>query len=427
MASKVRSSGSLVVQLAQAFGSFALQILVLRALGVDGLAVFAVLYGLLVLSSAVVGGFVGDSLTVLDRGTTPVRAALEWWLVVLSVGTALLAGAGVLVWNAVAGGISGAAACWFVIVSVLFLVEEVGRRWLMAVMRFWSVIAVDVVALLVAVCVVVVVGTQENITLTTFFVAIAIGQLAGVMTTIALLPLDERWLVSVGVADRRAVWEFGRWRAAQQLLRPATLTVVRLQAVFVVGAAAYGRLEAARIFIAPAIHVISGASQYLFADLARDRRAVASRADLVRRTDRRVASLSGAVAAIGLVAIGLSTTLGQVLVGDDVELGVPALVAWLAFASATAASAPYGALASVHGDQRTLTVLRVGEALASVVLVAVVLGAGAGAVSAPWAMAAATIVAAVAVRRHVAAGRTASGPDLVGAPGTISGPGAGAP
>src|SRR6478752_8997892 len=77
--------GGISAQLSQALGSLVLQVVAARMLGADGLGAFAVLYGVIIMATAVCTGFVGDSLTVLDRGRGDIRAALQNWLLVLSL------------------------------------------------------------------------------------------------------------------------------------------------------------------------------------------------------------------------------------------------------------------------------------------------------------------------------------------------------
>ncbi len=74
---KTRALGAVTAQGVQAGISFVLQVLVARWLGVEELGRFAILYGLIVVAIAVVTGFVGDSVVVLDRADARIRAALQ--------------------------------------------------------------------------------------------------------------------------------------------------------------------------------------------------------------------------------------------------------------------------------------------------------------------------------------------------------------
>jgi hypothetical protein len=58
-------SGAVGAQLAQALASLVLSIVAARSLGADGLGVYGLISGGLVLATAIATGLVGDSLTVL--------------------------------------------------------------------------------------------------------------------------------------------------------------------------------------------------------------------------------------------------------------------------------------------------------------------------------------------------------------------------
>jgi len=72
------ASGAIAAQLSQAMASFVLQVIVARTLGAKGLGAFALIYGAIILGTALCTGLVGDSLTVLDRNTPTIRAGLQW-------------------------------------------------------------------------------------------------------------------------------------------------------------------------------------------------------------------------------------------------------------------------------------------------------------------------------------------------------------
>lgn len=387
------------MQLVQALGSFVLQAIAARVLGLDGLAVFSTSLGVMILGAGVATGLVGDSLTVLDRDDVSIRSSLLAWSLVVAG-----AGAAAALAVSVVGGrldlqIDAGAAAWFAIAAALFLLEEVGRRLLMAVMRFWSVVVVDLVALVVSVTTIVVVGLAGRVTLGSFLAAVALGQAAALVAVAALVPAGERRLAPLRRPARGEVWAYGRWRAVQQLLRPATITSLRLVGIAVAGATAYGRVEAARLVVAPAIHVIGGVANFLFAGYARNQDQPL--ATQLAATDRQVVRLGGLVAGVGTLAVIGEPVWSSIVVGVGDELSALALLAWTAYAAATSASTPYGALAAARGVQRTVTGIRLAEAIVSIVGVAVVVGLGAGVATGPVTLACVTLVAGWAVRRHL--------------------------
>ena len=364
-------AGAVAAQFSQALGSFLLQILAARLLGKEGLAVFAVLFGLVVVGTAVVSGFVGDSLTVLDRANDSVRAGLQWWLVVLSVGLGLLACVGLggssylTPWQAVAFGAAGAA----------FVAEDSFRRLLMASMKFWSIVVVDMVSLVGSVGLVAAVHwSGREVTLTTFLEGLLLGQVAAMLAAAFLLPEQDRWWARGTRPDRGHVLEYGKWRALQVSVRPAMLAVMRVIVVAAVGRAAYGELEGARLFIAPATLAVNGASSYLFARFARTKDAATTR--LLRQSDQGVVVLAVASLGLGVVAALLVPTLGSAMVGDEFDLDRWGVFGWAVYAAATAAATPYGVLAAVRGRQAATFLVRLGDSVCSLAGVAIAMSIG---------------------------------------------------
>ncbi len=218
--------------------------LALRLMGVEGLAKYALLFGIVVIATAVVTGLVGDSLTVLDRSDPSVRAGLRSWgflaCAVVSVVPAVVA--------LVGGDVAAGQAALFALSTYAFVIVELLRRLLMACLRFWSLVVVDVSSLLVSLAIVA--GTwrySPSVTLGTFLVALLVGQSAAVVAALTRLPRSERWLAFGARRDLAAVWRYGSWRAMQQMLRPSMLAGVRAVAVVTAGLAVYGELEVARV------------------------------------------------------------------------------------------------------------------------------------------------------------------------------------
>src|SRR4051812_27948352 len=88
-----RATGAVVGQVTQAVAGLVLQVAAARFLGAAGLATFSLIYGAIVLVTAVSSGMVGDSLTVLDRHEPRVRAGLHVWSMIVSVGAGLVGAA----------------------------------------------------------------------------------------------------------------------------------------------------------------------------------------------------------------------------------------------------------------------------------------------------------------------------------------------
>src|SRR3954462_6478875 len=96
-----RATGAVVGQVTQAAAGLVLSVPAARYLGAAGLATFSLIYGAIVLVTAVSSGMVGDSLTVLDRHEPRVRAGLHVWAVLVSgaagvLGALVAAGTGLV-------------------------------------------------------------------------------------------------------------------------------------------------------------------------------------------------------------------------------------------------------------------------------------------------------------------------------------------
>lgn len=360
--------GAIVAQGSQALASFVLQVLVARILGLEGLGVFAILYGVIVLASGVLSGFVGDSLVVLDRFDRSIRSALQQYALVLGVTVG-----GVSALTAAAFGlISTTEAILFGAAIVAFVLEELLRRMLMAHLAFFRVAAVDLLGFVAALGVLGAASLVGDLSLSTFLLALAIGQTFALVAAAVMLPREDRYLVRFVAGGYSAVAAYGTWRSLQQFLRPALLTVVRTLVTLFAGLAATGLLEAARIYVAPALLVISGLSSFLFVSFAQDKKSpIAGR---LRKADRAVLVLVGGTLAIGVVAVLALPVAGPLLF--DATPDLVAVLGWLAFAASVAAVTPYGALAAVAGKQATVFAVRVGDTVVSAALVLVGLAAG---------------------------------------------------
>ncbi len=392
-----RIAGAVCAQLSQASASFALQVLAARELGAKGLGTFALLYGSIVLGTAICTGLVGDSLTVLDRSVPRVRAGLQAWCATVSAACGLAAAT--ITW--VAGLLDASAATLFGAATAVFVVEDALRRALMAVLRFWSLPLVDGTSLVASVAVLVAVRhSKGHLTVGDFMLALLIGQLAASAIAVLRLPRNEQHLAPLRPADMHAVFAFGAWRSAQQGVRPATLTAMRLLVTLVAGSLAYGHLEAARVYMAPGLLVVNGMGSFLLPMY------VAKRDDRLRRVIRRADTAAGGLLVttllLGAVAALAVPVLGGVITGGRYHIAAAAVFGWAVYAASTASIMPYASLAAVRGRQAIVMAFRTIEATVSLAAVAAVLISSEHlAAWAPYAMAAGPLVGGAAVRRWV--------------------------
>lgn len=363
---------------------------------------FSLLVGGLVLATALMSGFVGDSLTVLDRRDPQLRAGLQLWCLLIGAGLFVVgAGAG-----AAAGVLSPGVALLFGAALTAFTVEDTARRILMANLRFWSVVLTDMAYLVGAAVMLLLLwrGTGQ-ITLADILLALVTSQVLATVIGIVLAPAADRYLVPIRRPALRAVAAFGGWRALQQGLRPGVLTVMRVVVLGVAGDAALGRLEAARVYMSPALLLVQGIGGFLLATYAADRHLPLPKA--VRAADRTVALLVGTSVVLGAAAYALLPVAGDWLTGGAFEIPPAAVLSWAAFAAAVAATMPYASLGAVRGRQVVVVGLRIVDSVLCIVFVVLALQvAGVSYVYAPLAVAGGAFIGAV-LQRTVGLGRRA--------------------
>jgi len=178
---------AIIAQLSQALASFVLAALAARALGAAGFGVYALLTGWIVLLTGLMTGVVGDSLTVLDRTDARVRKGLQQWCALVAAATLVGAPAGALV----AGALPARTAAAFGLAAATWVVEDTGRRLLMAGLRFWSVVLVDLSHVATATLVVGLLWSR-GLTVADFLLALFAGQAIGILFALVRLPAGER-------------------------------------------------------------------------------------------------------------------------------------------------------------------------------------------------------------------------------------------
>jgi O-antigen/teichoic acid export membrane protein len=355
----------MVAQLWQAAGSFGLQVLAAHLLGATGLGSFALCFGVIVFATALVSGVVGDSLTVLDRHDRAVRAGLQWWALILVLGSSV-AGSVAL---CVSGLLTTSEAVVFGVAALAFQVEELLRRLFMAQLRFWRLVIVDTTALAVALATVGLSALVSPVSLLTLLAGLAAGQVVGAVVALVMLPAAERRLVSLRGARVAAVASFGAWRGAQVAVNPGVLTVFRSIVIFGVGTAALGQVEAARILVAPAILLVQGLGSYLLASYARD--AEAPLGLLVSRAGRAALFMAAAIVLAGGVAALLVPYAGPLVAGAQFAISGVTVFCWALYAAASATLQPYASLCAARGRPRQVFAVRLVDAAVALSLTGV--------------------------------------------------------
>lgn len=370
-----RAVGAAVAQVWQALGSFGLQIAAAWSLGAAGLGLVSLCLGVIVLTTALVSGMVGDSLIVLDRSDRRIRGALQFWGLILCSVAGLTAGSAMAVsWLTITQ------AVLFALALVAFQIEELVRRLLMANVLFWRLVAVDSVAVGTTLAGVAVWHAVAELSLGVFFGAMLIGQGLGTVTGLALTPAADRRWVSMRGAALRQVASYGIWRGAQISVAPAVLTTSRLLITLFAGAAALGQVEAARIVAAPLLLLVQGLGSYLFSTYSRDS-ALGAR---VLRTRARRASLGmiAGLVVLGAVLVIITPVLGRFVTASGFEIERITVACWVLYVMASASLQPFASLGAVLGRQRRLFLCRVLDAVFAASLLTAILATG---VSPDWA------------------------------------------
>ena len=237
-------------------------------------------------------------------------------------------------------------------------------------------------------------------TITSFLLALLVGQLVATVVVVPLLPRHERHFASFQRGAMGKVAQFGLWRAAQQAVRPTMLTLVRVLIAAEVGRAVFGQLEAARVYMAPALLLVQGIASYLMSSYAQIQKAPTHA--LARRADR--ASVVMFVGALVIGGIGTIATpvLGHFVTGPEYSMKALAVFGWAVYAASSAAVAPFASLSAVRGKQPVVVSIRVFDSTLSILFVWIVLQMPGLDVSwAPFALAAGSFIGGAAIRSFV--------------------------
>ena len=400
------AAGALTAQVLLTAGSLVLQLVAARALGADGLGLFALLFGAIVMATAVSTGLIGDSLTVLDRHDPGVRSGLAFLtVVVVAVAASLMSGAAL-----VAGWLGPDGCLWLAAATATFMLADLARRMLMAVQRFWRLVLVETAGIAATLTTLIgawLLAGPAGLSVTILVAGLAVGQCVAGLVAWRCLPERERGTARLRPGSWRAVLGFGGWRSVQQFVRPTTLNGARTLVLAAAGPAAVGARGGPRLFVSPAMILIQGIASYLFASYAADRLRPLS--ELRGRADRAAAVMLAASALVGLAAAAAVPLLAEPLVGEHVPVSAAAVLGWGAYAASCAAVLPYGSLASVRGEQAKVLGLRVADAAASLALVAVALLVIGWPVSAtPWLLSVGSFVGGLLCRQLLLAERVAA-------------------
>jgi exopolysaccharide production protein ExoQ len=357
-----RPLGAIVSQVLVAGASLVLQLIALRSLGAAGLGSFSLLLGILVTVNSVQTGWIGDSLTVLDRFEPGMRRAIfqsqAAAVVIVAIVTTSLA--------LPIGGVDLTTALLFGVASVMWTLEETLRRLLIARREFWKLVVNDAsfAAGSFGLLAVVVIGGSE-ITLQTLVASLLAGAVSAIAVGLLQLPSVELSVGLPATARMRELTSFAIWRAVQVAMRPGSQAAVRAVVAVAVSLEALGRLEAARLLIAPVLTVVNGAGVYLLPTYAAQAK---RRAAFRPGVARAMIVVSGLAAAYGLAAIALRTTLAGLLTDGATIVTTGALAAWVVYSVGFGAGVPAGSAMVALGRSRRAFAIRGVDAVIGVLV-----------------------------------------------------------
>jgi O-antigen/teichoic acid export membrane protein/O-antigen ligase len=372
-AARSRPAAAIVSQGIVAGSSVVLQLVVARSQGDEQLGQLALLLGVLITLNAVQSGWVGDSLTVLDRHEPRLRTALQRSLLVALVVVGVVAfGVAQFV-----DGLTTRTGVIFAVVMVLWALEETGRRILIARREFWPLALNDTAYAVGALGWLfgwVLAGRDASVDLV--LVSMGVGAITAIVAAVVQLPREELRPSRGSESAMREVASFAFWRSLQVGLRPAALAITRFAVAATASTAALGQLEAARILMAPVLTLMGGIGVYLLPTYTQAIQAGrAPRPPIVR--------MMGLLALIPLgyavLVLAVEGPIVDLLTNGQFAVTTAAIIGWALYAAAFGAGIPPAHAVTATGRSRQAFGIRALDN--GIGVVAAVAIAAAGAVS----------------------------------------------
>ena len=331
------ASGAIAAQGLNAASSLVIQVVAARALGIEGFARFTLIYSVLIALTALYSGWVGDSLTVLDRSHPRVRSGIAssicaWWIAALAIGLAcgVIAGGPMILTFEIAA------------LLIVWLAEETGRRICTARQRYWVLTGNDLVYNTVALSAVAVVSRIDGkVTLETLLLCMIAGSGVAVLASVIILPSAETRFPRPDSAGFREVAAFGGWRSANVGIRPLGLLLARLMVASTYGAASLASIQVAWLLLAPGMVLVNGAGTFLLPFL-RERQVSGGRLGIAALR-RPIILLAAGACTCGIVSIALSPSLLSLLAvasGPRFQVGRWVVLGWAVYVLALSVALP---------------------------------------------------------------------------------------
>lgn len=317
-----------------ALSSVVVQVFAARQLGASGYGAFTVVNGVLLVVLAGQNGWVGDSLTVLDRRDPATRSSLTVsQLGFLVIGATACGGAVIALHYG-----SWLVAVDFCLMAVAYLVAELCRRVFMARQEFWP-LSLNNLAFLLGTGAILLVQTHggRNNALGDFALAVAGGSTVAVLAAIFQLPREEFRPGRLHLGGMRELTRFAVWRSAQIGVRPLALLGMRLIVSVVSGRAVVGQIEGARLLMAPATTFTQGVGSFILPMYAAEARGeTPGRARVARVT----LGVVGVTLALSVIPLLFPHEAQSLLTGGSFKIPTIAIAAWATFSVAFAFGLP---------------------------------------------------------------------------------------
>ena len=336
-----KASAAIISQGIVAAASFALQGLALHELGFAGMADFITLSnGLILVAAAIHTGWVGDSLVVLDRHDLPIRRALF----VTSAASAVISFVFGVVGSLIFTDLRFDAALLFGLALTAWLVEETGRRLMMARGEFVALVINDVIFAVGSLGLIVVVMVTSRLTMTWLVLSLLAGSVISIVAAAVQLPRSEFVVPSRGPVAFGKLASFAAWRSGQLTMRPLGMLLARQAVAVVLSKPALGLLDTGRLVIAPILTAANGFGGFSLPYFTARRDTHQLGMGIVYK----FAAVSAAGAALYLpVALLLSPVFDKL--SDDGAIPAGLIVSWCIYAAFYSANIPVvNALAAIQ-------------------------------------------------------------------------------
>ncbi|MDQ3574722.1 MAG: hypothetical protein M3404_07370 [Actinomycetota bacterium] len=343
-----------------------MQVLAARTLGASAYGSFALLLSILVLVTALHTAWVGDSLTVLDRFEPDVRG-----VVIASQAVFMVAGPVVAVTAALLSDLTDTAgAILFATLVAMWLLEEAGRRVLMARSEFWKLVLNDAIYVIFAlVSLALLRMTTDRMTLNILLASMAIGAGSSVVAAGLQLPAEELRWARPKMRGIREVAGFAPWRSAQAGVRPLAFLCLRVLVSTLGSRAALGRIEAARLLLAPAVIFSSGLGSFLLSMYSDEER---NRGGRVFSLTWATATLVGATALYAGAVLLFLEPFSRALTAGSIQVDRVAVLGWALVAIGFSAGLPAANAAVARRRSREVFQIRAFDSAVGLTLVVVI-------------------------------------------------------